>query len=574
VKPQKTLVKLNLIIGLFSCTKSVVEASDFSIQFRSNYSIKTTSEVSVTENITITNNSDLKYPVSYNLTIPTQTIKGLKVTDQKNANILPDVISTDSGTSIYFKLKVPVIGKNKSQTINLEYLAPDLLVSENEPLQLAIPPLIVNDKELTRTVNVLIPSQICPDPYASQSYNYTDQGSISTFSFENVKSESPVFLGCGHTRYVALNLKYFLSNPNITPVETQITLPPDTDRQRLIFDEITPPPINLFTDAENNVIATYHLEPKDQKTINVVGRASISNTSDPNYPTQTRDRSYLSEQPHWPIKDKDIKKSADVLNNPEEILNFVKSESDMFVRSKFRGGDIGNVDMFISLLRAKGIMSRKVIGFAQSSNPVIRPQAIPQESLHVWAEFFDLEKNSWIPVDVAWAKRSLDQQFFPILDLNHLILAINGSNDSIPYPTGIEVNVNTIPKFEFPPPILSAEISRSLMNQLSRNANINIILKNDANLSFYSEEVSIIADSKNLKTVNLPRLPIKGYAIIPFTLPKNYENLKLQIQSTEIPITTGQEKHSVTLALSGIVAAIASIIAVVSGRLLVSRFKK
>jgi hypothetical protein len=56
--------------------------------------------------------------------------------------------------------------------------------------------------------------------------------------------------------------------------------------------------------------------------------------------------------------------------------------------------------------------------------------------MHAWPEYYDQNKQLWIGVDPTWANTTGGIDYFSKLDFNHIVFAINGKNDSYPYPAG------------------------------------------------------------------------------------------------------------------------------------------
>ena len=294
-------------------------AADFSTLFHSTYTVTTNRTVDVNHAITIINNSDTRYPTNYDVLLHSTDIENLKITNTETT-INPIVLSKPTSTQISFSLPKPIVGRGKSQTYQLHYEDPGLILTHNPSTELFIPPLGMSDVNASISAQVTIPTTYCPSPITEPAATTTETANnVTTFSFENMTPQTSIFISCKQTRYVTLSLNYILENTNMTPIETQITLPPDTDYQRFSFSHINPKPINLTTDLDGNPIATFKLEPKQELRISVVANGIITSSPQPLTDTLTHKREYLANQPHWSVNDGAIKKYLNNLNSATDM---------------------------------------------------------------------------------------------------------------------------------------------------------------------------------------------------------------------------------------------------------------
>ena len=93
-------------------------------------------------------------------------------------------------------------------------------------------------------------------------------------------------------------------------------------------------------------------------------------------------------------------------------------------------------DTFIALSRAAGIPAREINGYAYTENPHVQPMGMVSDVLHSWPEYYDKEKNFWVPIDPTWGNTTGGVDFFHKLDLRHFAFVIHGVDSSKPYPPG------------------------------------------------------------------------------------------------------------------------------------------
>lgn len=596
---NRSVVILSLVTSILAHPHKIF-AADFTTHISSTITIKNNSTAQVSQEVAITNISDLRYPTSYTFIIPGDNHKNLLVTTTNNQSIPHDISTQANTTRIKVKFANPVIGKNKVQSIFFSYTNPNLLLSSSDVIQVAIPPAISKDESITTSTTINLPST-CKQPESNiQPTNTITTDEAVALQFDRHQPHTSILVVCTPTRYVSAKLNYYLTNPNMTPIETQITLPPDTAYQQFVFDAITPDPLNLSTDTDGNVIASYKLEPKQDITISVQARAMIHARPLQSYPAQNNNKSYLSAHHFWPTHDSEIKKLSFELREPLSMYNYILSKASfnpdrlseeqperlggkaiIDEPQKFLAPEY--VDSFITLTRAHGIMSRRIVGYAETTNNKLRPQTLTSNSLHVWAEYFDAQSNTWIPVDPTWQVTSLGVSYFPIRDLNHIALAINGYNDTNPYPVGYyhapdsagpDIQITDIEPYTISGADLTASISLPMLTKIGLSNKANLAIINNSNYSLYKIDLKINANGESLTSTIVDRLPLKGQVIIPITLPTKYTNLSLKVDNDQsISITRPKNIVTPTTAIASCVAAAASIITVSTRRLLVSRRK-
>jgi hypothetical protein len=93
-------------------------------------------------------------------------------------------------------------------------------------------------------------------------------------------------------------------------------------------------------------------------------------------------------------------------------------------------------DLFIALARAASIPAREINGFAYTTDARLRPLSLMADVLHAWPEYYDVQKQAWIPVDPTWEKTTGGVDYFSKTDLNHFAFVIHGEHSQYPYPAG------------------------------------------------------------------------------------------------------------------------------------------
>jgi hypothetical protein len=570
---------------------SIVHAADYTTIVKSNYLVSPQSDVTVNRSITIVNNTDSKYPTSLEFTERTFDINNLKMSGPSGQPITPLLKKLNQGTQVEITFPSPIIGKSKSQTYDLSFQNNDLRIGSGKTIELHIPPTDINDPNASISATISIPSALCSNPFVLPTISsIEDIQDNKIIHLDKLSNDDGIFLRCVDQRFITAILQYALENSNMTPIETQITLPPDTNFQYFEFTRIDPLPILLTTDNDGNRIATYKLEPKQNLIINVEAQAILS--SAPNQVTWSTSNShrYLDAQSHWAVGDSGFKKILTSIK-PDQINTYLIRSTQLDNadnNSENRHGskqlltkpdsltaqDI--VDAAITLKRSSGIMSRRMVGVVTNSSSGMRPNEILNHTLHTWLDYYDSHQNAWIPEDITWAQSSSNSNYVPIHDLNHIVLAINGISDTTPYPAGFyssstlpapQVSISDNPGVSFSSLKLIATIETSWLSKPK------LMIDNKGYKAEYQLSGTLNTDQVAVP-FTIDRLPIGGQSIIPITLPKSYNQLTITIGDQHVPLTRHIMGFSRQFAITCAVVATAGFFAVISGRLLVSRRKR
>lgn len=568
--------------------------SDFSTHLDTMYDLTSEGAV-VTSRLTITNNTDSQFPTAYTLILPSDTITNLKVTNQANQPLLNQSIILGGATKLDLEFSQPTVGIGKNQTYTITYKQTDVMNGPTLNSGYTIP-FPLTDQDTTYSLTINVPHTICPNPQAfPKSPNTKTDALLTNFAYPEGNTKTSVTILCAPARHVALTLTYYLQNRQLTPIETQIALPPDTSTQRLIFDTIQPAPIRLDTDPDGNRIATYKLESQTNLNVTASIRAEIVPVTNP-HPSRSNSTNFLQPTRFWPSSDQEIKKQAASLSTPDQIYNYLITQTtynpDRFDANNTPrlGGKavitkphdmqlLDFVDSFITLTRAAAIPARKIIGFAESTNSKNMPLETAGGKLHTWAEYFDSQSSRWIPVDPAWEKSALGRTFFPIHAPTHIALVINGQSDSTPHPAGFypppnsasDITLKETAPFTFPPPQLTFTLSTSLINQLINSNQSKLIISNHSPFSVHTLKGTLTTTTDSALPITITYLGINNQETLAITgtIDPNQTTIETNYGSYPITITSSHFPTIPTLAAS--VVTIAGLLAVITRRLLVSK---
>ena len=447
---KKILLLLSLVWSLFS-PPQVQAATEFTTSFFSRYRIEESGNATVSHEIKITNNLAHIYPTVYTVHVTSDQLHNITASDQ--AGILPVKTQYSNGTTtIDLTISRPNIGLGKTQTLTLQYTAPDLVTFLGPNLALNIPRMSRANEHQNYTREVTVPPRFAnlphhftPDPDQTTT---SDQGEIYIFQGHPNESLSLLF---GDTASYRLNLSYSISNPTLSQTQTEIALPPDTPYQQIILHQIDPPPSSLRLDADGNWLATYSLGANATQEISVELFAVVSPVPlffDPSLNSPK----LIDSTNFWPTENSLIQTTAAQLQTAAHIytylIDYMSYDYSRVGKNNRRLGAVEALtspttalcteftDSFIALARSLEIPAREINGFAYTTNPTLKPQGTSLDILHSWPEYYDAPSSRWLSLDPTWGQTTGGIDYLHQLDFSHIAFVRHGLEDDYPLPAG------------------------------------------------------------------------------------------------------------------------------------------
>lgn len=531
-----------LLILFLSLSTPVFANQEFTLNQKINYQIDNQGNAFVVQESELINNYSEIYPQNYQITISSTNITNITSNDSFG-NILQKTEVIGDQTQIYLKFNQASIGKNQITKFKLNYTIPRFATQKGNTWEISLPDFQqIKDKD-NIDLNILLPSSFGNLSFASsnpnQITNLNQQTQIS-FTTNNVKNKN-ILLIFGDYQLFDFNLKYFLSNSSNSTKTQQIAIPPQTNSQKITYQQINPQPQNIIIDQDGNWLAEYQLTANQNLEINISGQAKVIHSNQTF--AKINPNQYLKAQTFWPTQNQELIKMAQNLKTPKDIFEFVVNylsyKTNNFETSIRKGSDLAIInpndslcteftDLFITLARIKGIPAREVEGFAYTNNQKIKPINENTDILHAWPQYYDNTKQSWISVDPTWTNTTSGVDFFNDLDPNHLAFVFHGLDSQNPLTPGsyknnqniktVEVNFS---KTELTSNFFPLEIKNLLSSIFGKqtikvyNPNLNAI----TNLSFKTK-------NSNWKYFLDVIAPLSSIEII---LPENYFLPKLEI---------------------------------------------
>jgi len=438
-------VLTTLLLVLASCTTA--KAADFSFDYDVTYAVKDTGTTHVRQNIIITNETTQYYPRNYTLTISSNSVTNVNARD--SGPITPEVSLNNDETTITVPFNTIAAGIHKELPFTLEY---DL--DEVATLKGGIWEIIIPGTEKKEDVNSYTITLATPDSFGSPAY-FSPLKKATDLVWEWPEHAGRgISAAFGNLQSFAFTLHYHLFNDSSRSELQEITLPPDTAFQKIIINSMSETPQSVRTDTDGNWLATISLSPRSEKEIIASGTAYLFIKPQPGFAQKLSDadyQTYTSNQPYWDQSEEIIAKAKE-LKTAENIYNFVVSHLQ-YDYSRLEPGieRLGAKtayaypgrsvcmefsDLFVALARSAGIPAREIHGYAYTTNSRLQPLSLGADILHAWAEYYDDNRQLWIPVDPTWGNTTHGVNYFHQLDFNHVAFAILGVDSGYPYPAG------------------------------------------------------------------------------------------------------------------------------------------
>lgn len=421
-------------------------AQNFTTDYRVTYTINENGTTSGVINATLTNTSSQYYAASYKMQIGFSNITNVRAQDSLGP-ITPKVTKNQDGYVVDVTFNKKAVGLGSKQDFAIAFDTPALARHYGNIWEIDIPG-IANPNDFS---NFVVDLKV-PPSFGEPAYIKPKQPSNALTFTKETLGKSGISIAFGKKQVYKFNLTYHLRNPNLYPVKTEIALPPTTNYQDVFINNISPRPDNVIQDKEGNWLAQYRLTSAQKMDVTVHGNAEVNLNPKPVELSPEDEKLYLGESKYWEVNDDRIRELADELRTPDAIyayvVNALKYDFSRVTEEKPRLGAVGALqnpnsavcreftDLFITLARAAGIPARQIDGYAYTENAKQRPLAQSKDILHVWPEYYDREKKTWVMVDPTWGSTTGGVNYFDVMDFAHFAFVIKGQKSEYPIPAG------------------------------------------------------------------------------------------------------------------------------------------
>lgn len=446
---------LSLLAIISSLLAPRVHADDaFTVDSNVTYKVEDSGKTLVTHDITLENLYSTLYATTYTLSLENITAEQVLAQNDRGEPI--KVEKSQDGGKLNLKLTFSdsVVGKGQKRNFKISYENGGFAIKTGEVWEISIPRL--SDDSSFRNYNIFleVPDSLGSEAYISpqpSSSNNSNGFKYYSFSKSSINSTG-VTAGFGQFQVFSFNLSYHLENPLAVNSQTEVAIPPDTAFQKVYFTKLDSKPSDIRIDSDGNWLAVYKLTPRQRVDVNLVGYVQIfaSYRSFPKPSLSSLNKNLLPTD-YWQVNNEEIKALAEKLKTPSAIYDYVSKNlkynyqrvqpnvQRMGAASALASPDqaicMEFTDLFIALARAAGIPAREVNGYAYTENKELQPISLVNDVLHAWPEYYDKDRDAWIPVDPTWGSTS-GIDYFNKLDLRHFAFVIHGESDKEPYPPG------------------------------------------------------------------------------------------------------------------------------------------
>lgn len=555
---------LILLFAFFISFENAFASENFDTSYNVIYDVKNDESTIVTLDIGLTNKTTEFYATTYQVQTVFDDISNVYVADSTGA-LEHKVEKNGNGTLISFKFNDRTVGLGNTQKAIIGFQTNEIAKNNGNTWIVNIPNIANQDDFLRFNVEVKTPESFGKASIVKPNIAGTSSTDRSLLFTKEELGKSGISIAYGTHQIYKFNLKYHITNSNVIRKTTEIALPSDNSYQKVAIDTITPEPEDVVIDKDGNWLARYTLNPSQDLTITVVGRARVGYLPKTEELTEEERNEYLKAQKYWESNDSNIRKLAQELKTPENIYNFVvktlKYDRNRLETTQDRLGArnvlknptsaicLEFTDLFVALSRSAGIPSRAVEGFANTSNSVNRPLSLVEDVLHAWPEYWDEEKKTWIMVDPTWGNTTNGIDYFNVFDFDHLAFVTKGVRSDYPIPAGgykitdikseKDVEVTTLDEFETEPAALTVttDFSKNIYGGLPIEGNL--IVSNDSHFISPAQSFSVSVDgiTPNTQNVFIEEIPPYGKKVVPIKFnPVN----PLTNRTYEVKITIGE----------------------------------
>ncbi|HXS14629.1 MAG TPA: transglutaminase domain-containing protein, partial [Candidatus Saccharimonadales bacterium] len=433
---MKRVLFILLLFFFSSLFPNHIFADDkFSTSADTTYTVSDNGTTHVAMDATIQNTTNTYYVTTYSLQVGYSDITNLRASDP-NGPIVPVIQKTQNGEIINLSFNSIVYGEGTKLPFSLSFDTNTIASHNGSIWEVDIPGLSNLNDFSDFSVHVIVPPS-----FGDPTYIKPEQPTSSlTFSKDQL-GKSGISLAFGKNQAYDYSLLYHLKNTNLFPIKTEIALPPNTNYQQVVIASLTPKPLNVTEDADDNWLASYSLLPSQMLTIKAQGTIFVSLYPTTSQLSPSEKALYLKPSADWQTTNPQIEDLARQLKTPENIYDYVVNHLTYdFARvnnNQTRFGAVGILqnptqavcleftDLFVAIARAAGIPAREIDGYGYTQNTKERPISQTEDILHAWPEYYDGQK--WVMVDPTWGNTTGGVDYFHVLDFDHIAFSIKGA---------------------------------------------------------------------------------------------------------------------------------------------------
>ncbi len=607
---RKIFLLCCFFLFFFLFTQSPIHAADnFTTANDVTYTVAPNGLTHVGLVISLTNTSSQYYASLYSIKVGFDHIQDISARDAEGP-IVPKLTKTDDGQTVELQFNQRVVGKGNTLKFNVSFDTTDVAQQNGSIWEINIPGLAESTEFTSFDVHVRVPSSFGKPAYIKPAIS--PNTNVSLDFTKGQLQQSGISLAFGNEQSYDFNLAYHVKNNHVYPVRTEIALPPTTNYQEVVIQDISPKPSNVIIDKDGNWLAQYSLLPSETKDIMVNGKALLQLIPKKQVLSSDDRAKYLKEQTYWQTSNEELKQLAATLKTPQAIYGYVvKTLHYDFGRVLNSNPRLGAVkalkdpqsavcleftDLFITLARAAGIPSREVDGYAVTDNAKQRPLSLVKDVLHAWPEYYDDTQQTWIMVDPTWGNTTGGVDYFDVLDFDHITFAIKGIDSEYPISAGgyklstvsdtkdVNVSVSTTP----PTKVRTIQLIKNIPDEIMGGFPVRGLLtfKNTGNVLLEPQDVNIESNSLTPRdmAMRIDQIPPFGTITSHFSFDKTpfltnkRDVITMRVADTSVqhpihitPLSLKQFKISGGFSYAALFTIIISVFAIAAGSVFIFR---
>ena len=551
--------------------KPSVFASEYKVTYDAEYTPDLKGNAYVNLNIKLTNPRLDIYIKEYSIIFPKSfEISGV-VAKSDIGEVEGKIEDTEKGTKIVMIFTEPDKIDRKTETnITLKYTQKNLFKKLGNVWELTLPAIYSSYDTISNAIFNL------PENFNKISLAKPTPSSISGNKiYWNDIKENSIYALFGDSQFYDINLDYHLKNDKIPKAYFDIAFPPETLYQKIFVNNIDPKPELVYRDEDNNYLGRYFLSYGEKKNIKFNGTIQIMSKPQEELIEYYRnkinvEKKYLlTQKDYWNLGNLVDKEEIKNLKTVEEIYDFVSKKLNynykrinkdlkrLGAAEILKNPDLAVcmefTDLFVAISREKGILSREINGYGFSYEQDFRPSVFISDILHSWPEYYNTQKQIWVPVDPTWENTS-KIDYFNSFDLNHIVFAIHGKNTNLPVPAGMykisdTKDIDVKPSETSPKENKKIKVSSNLLSEIYEEQNYTgkITIKNTGNTFIKGAKLKInpINIKVNTHEINIDFLAPFEEKVVEISYGSNTKNTtagKIQIISDEEIVYTNNFK--------------------------------
>lgn len=600
------LFLLTFFTIFLSSSLKVYADENFDISASTTYTVSKNAPTKVLQKISILNKKEFIFSPDYSISFGFKDVGKIQVYNT-NGSIPFDYKKDNDVVNLTISFVDPPKGIDTTNNFTVSFETNEIVEKKGGIYEVDIPGISNPSDFLKYDTQIIIPSDF-PE-ISILKPDLKGKRENLKFSKEDTRGAGIVLI-FGDSQFYSLDLIYHISNPNLFPITTEIALPPNTNYQKSLIEDLSEIPNSVKIDSDGNWLYEYTLLPREKKTIKAKVKIQTYSSYGKVEISEGDIDKYTKSDKYWEANDSKIKKIASGLKTPEKIYEYVVDKLS-YDFTKISSGDerlggkgvLNNTtnavcleysDLFIALARSAGIPSRSIEGFAYTRNSSLRPLSLVDDVLHAWVEYYDFEKKAWIMIDPTWGSTTGGIDYFKNLDLDHIAFVIKGRESEYPIPAGgykfknasKDVNVKFINEEEFIEE-RTLEITNSFPKFSLAGIPISgfVNITNSGNTLISNELVTVINNAtgevEEYKIESLAPYETESFVVTLSTsfLTNSTHEIKIQINNTEETVRVKVSFiPNLNLILIGggilVASAVISILAFKTWRIYIQRRKK